>query len=127
MCDTFSQYFYKKCYFSPRLYQSACPFGDYHCVTASNDHSQKVVKSSHVLGILDSTWQWFREMHLLRKLESKGFLLFLFQGHGDVVLKVHNDIAVKLSRSLTFLYTKQSSEKRGICERAWAETSGLQR
>lgn len=126
MCDTFLNIFIGNVILATTL-PIWCPFSDCHCVTESNDHSQKVVESSHVLGILDSARRGFREMRLLRRLESKGFFLFLFHGHGDVVLKVHNDIAVKLSRSLTFLYIKQSSEKTGTCERACAETSGLQR
>lgn len=112
---------------SKTLPTCACPFGAFHGVTASDDHLQKGVETSHVLGILDSARRWFKEMRLLRKLESKGFFSFFSHGHGDVVLKVHNDIPVKLSRSLTFLYIRQTSEKRGIRERAWTQTRGLQR
>lgn len=85
------------------------------------------MESFHVLGILDSARRWFKEMRLLRKLESEGFFFFFSHGHGDVVLKVHNHIPIKLAHSLTFLYIKQIWEKRGICERARTKTSGLQR
>lgn len=110
---------------SKTLPTCACPFGDFHGVTASDDHLQKVVETSHVLGTLDSARRWFKEMRLLRKLESKRFFFVFSHGHGDVVLKVHDDIPVKCS--LTFLYIRQTSEKRGIRERAWTETRGLQR
>lgn len=58
---------------------------------------------------------------------AKDFSFSFFHRHRDVVWKVHNDLPVKLSYSLTFLYIKQTSEKRGICETAWTKTSGLQR